>query len=262
MSRVLSRIVVGVLFVFLLAPVLLVFPISFSADRFMAWPPSGFSLRWYAALAQQADLAAAARNSLILGAVVTALALLIAVPAALALARQRVRGSAALLALLTAPLLLPTIVVGLALLIVFVGFGLVGSWIGMVLAHLLIALPYALRVLLTALGTLPDAVEEAAASLGATPAAVLRRVTLPLMLPGLIATTAIVFLISFDEVVISLFVVGPRLTTLPVALFRYVENRTDPLVAAVSVLLVLLTLVVVVVLERAIGLMRTLGRQA
>jgi putative spermidine/putrescine transport system permease protein len=260
MSRALSRVVVLALFIFLLAPVLLVFPISFSADRFMSWPPSAYSFRWYVALAHQADLAAAARNSLILATVVTVLALLIAVPAALALTRQRLPGSAVLLAVLTAPLLLPTIVLGLALLIVFVGFGLVGSWAGLVLAHLLIALPYALRVLLTALTTLPDAVEDAAASLGATPMAVLRRVTQPLMLPGQVATTAIVFLISFDEVVISLFVVGPKLTTLPVALFRYVENRTDPLVAAISVLLVLLTLVVVLVLERAIGLMRTVGR--
>ncbi len=260
LARVLWRGVVLLLFVFLLAPVLLVFPMSFSADRFMSWPPSGFSLRWYVALAQQGDLAAAARNSLVLGTVVTVLALVIAVPAALALTRGRLPASPLLLAVLTAPLLLPTIVLGLALLIVFVGYGLIGSWTGLVLAHLLIALPYALRVLITSLSTLPEAVEDAAASLGAPPLAVLRRITLPLMLPGLIATTAIVFLISFDEVVISLFVVGPKLTTLPVALFRYVENRTDPLVAAISAMLVLLTLAVVLVLERAIGLMKTVGR--
>lgn len=128
------------------------------------------------------------------------------------------------------------------------------------LAHLLITLPYAVRVLMAALSTLPAGVEEAAASLGAAPLAVLLRVTLPLMLPGVVATCAIVFLVSFDETVVSLFVVGPHLTTLPVALFRYVASRTDPLVAAVSALLVLLTLAVVLVLERAVGLYRAVAR--
>ena len=254
------RALVLALFLFLLAPVLLVFPLSFSADRAMAWPPSGFSLRWYVALAGNAELMSAARNSLFLGLAVTAVALVAGMPAAMILARRQFHGREALLAVLTVPLLLPTIVLALGLLIVFVGYGLVGSWIGVLMAHLVVALPYAIRVLMTAASTLPASVEEAASSLGARPLTVFRRVTLPLMLPGVVATCAIVFLVSFDEVVISLFVVGPRLTTLPVALFRYVESRTDPLVAAVSALLVLLTLAVVLILERAVGVARAVGR--
>jgi putative spermidine/putrescine transport system permease protein len=260
MGRFAFRLLVGLLFVFLLAPVLLVVPMSFSADRVLAWPPSGFSFRWYHALVQEPGLGAAARNSLVLGVIVTLMSVLIATPASFALARSSFRGREALMALLTAPLLLPTIVLGLAVLIIFVGYGLVGSWIGLVLAHLLLTLPYALRVLSTSLATLPPSVEEAAASLGASPFSVFRRVTLPLMLPGVVATCAIVFLVSFDEVVVTLFIVGPQLTTLPVALFRYVESRTDPLVAAVSALLVLLTLSVVLVLDRAVGLRRAVGR--
>ncbi|HEY0420427.1 MAG TPA: ABC transporter permease, partial [Acetobacteraceae bacterium] len=212
------------------------------------------------AMLREPGLGEAAGNSLLLASAVTVLSLLIGMPAALALARWRFPGREALLALLTAPLLLPSIVLALALLIVFVGYGLIGSWPGLVLSHLLVALPYALRVLSTALATLPPAVEEAASSLGAPPGAVFRRITLPLMLPGVVATCAIVFLVSFDEVVISLFVVGPQLTTLPVALFRYVESRTDPLVAAVSTLLVLFTLLIVLVLDRAIGLRRAIAR--
>jgi putative spermidine/putrescine transport system permease protein len=260
MGKALFLLLVLLLFTFLLAPVILVIPMSFSADRVLAWPPVGFSLRWYAAMFSEPGLMQAARNSLILGLIVTAVSVLLATPAALVLARSQFPGREAILALLTAPLLLPTIVLGLALLIVFVGYGLVGSWPGLVLAHLLITLPYALRVLATALSTLPASVEEAAASLGASPLAVFRRITLPLMLPGVIATCAIVFLVSFDEVVVSLFIVGPRLTTLPVALFRYVESRTDPLVAAVSSVLVLLTILIVLVLDRAIGLRKAVGK--
>ncbi len=260
MKRALHGVVIAALFLFLLAPVLLVLPMSFSADRYLVWPPSGFSLRWYVALAQDAGLMAAARNSFVLALLVCAATVVLAMPAALVLARQRFRGREALLAVLTAPLLLPTIVLALALLIIFVGYGLIGSWPGLLLAHLLVALPYGIRVLMTSVSTLPAGVEEAASSLGAAPWSVFQRVTLPLMLPGVAATGAIVFLVSFDEVVISLFVVGPQLTTLPVAMFRYVESRTDPLVAAVSALLVLLTLAIVLILERAVGLTRALGR--
>lgn len=259
-GRVGHGLLIAALFLFLLGPVVLVFPMSFSADRVLAWPPSGFSLRWYEAILREPALLEATRNSLVLAAAVTVVALGLAMPAALAIARGRFPGRDALMALLTAPLLLPSIVLALALLIVFVGYGLVGSWLGLALAHLLIALPYALRVLSTALATLPASVEEAAASLGAPPGAVFRRITLPLMTPGVVAAAAIVFLVSFDEVVISLFVVGPRLTTLPVALFRYVESRTDPLVAAVSALLVIMTLAIVLVLDRAVGLRRAIGK--
>lgn len=259
MSRVLYRALVGLLFLFLLGPVLLVFPISFSADANIAWPPSGWSLRWYQAMLTEPGLGAALRNSLLLAAAVMVLALAVAMPAALALGRGSFRGREALLSLLTAPLLLPTIVLGLALLIIFVGRGLIGSWPGLVLAHLLITVPYALRILLTSLSGLSPVIEEAASSLGAGALTLFRLITLPLMLPGIVAAAAIVFLVSFDEVVITLFIVGPRLTTLPVALYHYVEARTDPMVAAISALMVLFTLALVVVLERAVGLRRAVG---
>jgi len=259
-QRVLFHTLVAAMLVFLLAPVILVIPMSFSADRVLMWPPSGFSLKWYAQIANERGLIEAARNSLVLAVIVTAATLAISLPAALAIDRWRFAGRDAILALLTAPLLLPTIVLALALLIIFVGQGLLGTWVGLMLAQRLVTLPYGIRVLSTSLSTLPASVEEAAASLGAPPSAVFRRITLPLMVPGLVATCAIVFLVSFDEVVISLFLVGPQLTTLPVALFRYVESRTDPLVAAVSTLLVVFSLAIVLVLDRAVGLRRAVGK--
>ena len=259
MTRLLHRCAILLLFLFLLAPVILVVPLSFSAANNLAWPPPAWSTRWYSAMLAQDGLVQAAWNSLILAGVVAVVCLAIGTPAALALERGRFPGRQAVSALITAPLLLPTIVIGLALLAVLAGPGLLGSWTGLVLAHLTITLPYAVRVLTTAITTLPPAIEDAAASLGAPPWRVFQRVTLPLMLPGVVATAAITFLVSFDEVVISLFVVGPQLTTLPVALYRYVESRTDPLVAAVSTVLVGLTMLVVLVLDRAVGLRRAVG---
>jgi putative spermidine/putrescine transport system permease protein len=253
-------IVVSLLFVFLFAPVILVFPMSFSGDNFMSFPPSSWSTKWYQALPGNSVLIGALWTSLGLAAVVTTLSLLIAVPAAYAIARIEFFGRETLFALFTAPLLLPSIVLGLAILIVFVGVGLISTFTGLVLAHLVVTLPYALRVLATALSTLPAQVEEAASSLGAKPLTVFRRVTLPLMTPGIVAAAALAFLVSFDEVVISLFVVGPRITTLPVELYRYVDTRADPLVAAASVFLILGTVAVVMIVERTMGLNRAVGK--
>lgn len=96
--------------------------------------------------------------------------------------------------------------------------------------------------------------------LGASPFTVFRRITLPLMMPGLVASAALSFLLSFDEVVISLFITGPRMTTLPVEIFNYVESRTDPMTASISVVLIAATLLIIFVIERTLGLSRTIGK--
>jgi putative spermidine/putrescine transport system permease protein len=251
------KIVVFILFLFLLAPVLLVIPISFSDEQILSFPPASWSFRWYVALAHNSTMISAFTTSLLLGAIVTVLSLAAAIPAAYVIVRMRTKGSEFLYNLFTAPLLLPTIVLGLAILIVFASAGFLGSFWGLVIGHLVITLPYALRVLATTLGNIPLACEEAALTLGGRPFTVFRRVTLPMMAPGIVAATALCFLVSFDEVVITLFLTGPRLTTLPVELFHHVESRADPLVASVSVLLIFLTLAVVLIVDRTVGLSKT-----
>ena len=126
--------------------------------------------------------------------------------------------------------------------------------------HALVTLPYVVRVVLTALRGIDTTLEEAAATLGAAPLRVFRRVTLPLMLPGLVAAAALSFLASFDEVVISLFLVGPRLTTLPIEIFHAIQYRADPQIAALSVALIGLSAALVVVVERSLGLLRAFVR--
>ncbi|GGF47438.1 polyamine ABC transporter permease [Azorhizobium oxalatiphilum] len=251
------RIVAGIMLLFLLAPVLIVVPISFSADTYMAFPPSGWSVKWYVAIFQDPKMINAFWVSLALAVLTTVLSLAIGLPAAYVLVRLRPRGSEAMASFFTAPLLLPSIVLGLALLVVFATFGLLGTFQGFLAAHLVITLPYAVRVLSTALSTLPRAVEEAATTLGAPPLSVFFRVTLPMMRNAIVATSALAFLVSFDEVVLSLFMSGPRISTLPVEMYHHVENEADPMVAAISVLLIVLTFAVVVVVDRTAGLSRT-----
>lgn len=262
LKSVLSKVALFAILLFLLAPVIMVFPISFSADAYVAWPPSAWSTRWYSALWKNEEMARAFRNSAIVALTVMFLTVLIATPAAIALYRGKFRGKHVLLTIFTTPLLLPSIVLGLAMLIVFVKYRLVGTFPGVMLAHLVLTVPYALRILITGLSTLPPFLEEAASSLGARPVVVFFRVTLPLMVPAIIASMALSFIVSFDEVVVSLFIAGAQLELLPVSLYHYVEVRTDPLVAAISALIVVATLVVVIVVERAMGLRRAMSSEA
>jgi putative spermidine/putrescine transport system permease protein len=249
--------VVAVLFVFLLAPVLVIVPLSFSGEATLHFPPASWSLRWYQAFFAHERMLGAFRLSLVIGASVTVATLAIALPAAYVIVRLKTIGSEILYNLFTAPLLLPTIVLGLAILIIFAPIGLLGTFTGIALGHLVLTLPYALRILATSLGGLPVVVEEAAASLGAAPLTVFYRVTLPLMAPGILSAAALSFLVSFDEVVITLFMAGPRVTTLPVEMFRHLDSRSDPLIAAISVLLIFLTLGVVLVVHRTAGLTKS-----
>lgn len=251
------KLLVSILFLYLLTPVILVFPLSFSDDQTLAFPPSSWSLRWYRAIFGDGRMMDAFITSLGLATVVTLLSIVVALPASYAIVRFPSKVTNALFNLLTAPLLLPTIVLGLGILIVFASLGVMGSFSGLVMAHMTVTLPYALRVLTTSLTGLNLTVEEAAATLGARPMVVFRRITLPAMTPGLIAATALCFLVSFDEVVITLFLAGPRMTTLPVELYHRVEMQPDPLVATVSALIIGLTLAVVLIVDRSLGLNKT-----
>ena len=243
---------------FMLAPLCVVVVLSFTSGPYLSFPPPGFSLRWYGALAANAEVLRAAGTSLVLAGIVTAVALLAGLPAALAVARgiapRWVAGA------LSLPLLLPTLVIGLGLLMVLQPLGLLATWPGLALGHLAVVLPFVVRLMAGAFANLPAQLDEAAATLGARPLQVFVHVTLPLAAPGALAAATLSFLLSFDETVISLFLVGPRLTTLPVALFHYAETRVDPLLAALAVVLIGMALAIVLLVDRLVGFTRTVGR--
>jgi putative spermidine/putrescine transport system permease protein len=254
------RLLVAVLFIFLLAPLIVVLLTSFSNDAFLAFPPQSWGFGGYRALLDNTAFRSGLATSLVLAGIVTALTLVIGTAAAYALARYEFPGATVLLSIFTAPLLLPAIILGLGLLLVFARLGLLATLPGLVIGHSLVTLPYVIRVILMTMKGIAPALEEAASTLGASALKVFTRVTLPLMMPGVIAAAALSFLASFDEVVISLFIVGPRLTTLPIEIFHYIEYRADPQVSALSVVLIALTVVLVVVVERSVGILRALGR--
>ena len=260
--RIAARILIVALYAFLLAPLVVVLLTSFSNDGYLAFPPTHWGGGAYRALLANANFAVGLRVSLLLASAVTLVTLVIGTAAAYAIARYRFPGSGMLLGLFTAPLLLPAIILGLALLLVFAQIGLLATFPGLMLGHALVALPFVVRIVLTALRGIPPALEDAAATLGAPPWRVFTRIVLPLMVPGLTAAAALAFLASFDEVVISLFLVGPRLTTLPIEVFHYVQYRADPQLSALSVVLIGFTLVLILVIERSLGFLRAVGRSS
>jgi len=243
-------------YVFLLAPLLVVVLASFNSADFLSFPPRGFSLRWYRALWESEVWGDSFRLSLLLTAVVTPLALIIGTLAAYALVRYSFPGKGAMATLVMAPLVMPQIVLGIALLNYMSGLGLVGSLTGLILGHLVVTLPFTVRLVSISVHNLDPALERAAQNLGATPLQTFWRVTLPLLRPGIVAGAIFAAIISFGELAVTLLIAGARTTTLPLRIFNYTEYNFDPTINAVSTIFVVLALVLIIVLDRLIGLVR------
>lgn len=252
-------IVAAMIFLLVLSPLAIVFILAFSADSFMVFPPSGYSFRWFGQLLGNEQLLGALWLSLKIAPIVTVISVCIGTSAAMAISKLTFVGRDFLRGFFLAPLLLPALVLGLALLTFLTGLRLSGTVTALVLGHLVVTVPFVIRLMTSAFASLPDEVEAAAATLGASTSRVVFRVTLPLAMPGLIASAALSFLLSFDETVISLFLVGPQTTTLPVEMMNYVQGRTDPLIAALSAVVIVGTLSIVLVVERLVGLARAVG---
>lgn len=239
--------VVGVLvFGFMLLPVALVVWISVFESPFLTFPPSGYSLRWFADLTQQRGLFSGLQLSLVLALSTAVVSTALGLVAAIGLARSRLRWAALLENGFMLPLLIPAIVSGVALYIYLYQLSwalqirLVPTPGALLLAHTMITLPWTFRLVHAGLAGLGTDVERASLDLGRGPWQTLWRVTLPLLRPSLIGAFIFSFIFSFAELEISLFLISPGQTTLPVAMVQYAEFRVDPTLAAVSTVQILL----------------------
>ncbi len=241
---------------FILAPIVIVCAVAFTPEGYLSLPTNELSLRWFKAIADYPEFVRAFRDSLWLAALSSTVAVLLSVPAALAIARYRFAGREAVLALFMSPLMIPPVVLGIAFLRFFTVIGLGGTFIGLALSHIVIVMPFALRLVLAASTGLDRAVEHAAVSLGASPLTMFRRVTLPLILPGVVSGWVLAFITSFDEVTMTVFIASPATTTLPVRMFLYIQDNIDPLVTSVSAVLIFMTAILMIALDRLYGLDR------
>lgn len=245
--------------VFVLAPLLIMIAISLTADGFISLPYNGVSLRWYVDMLDQTVFMDAAINSVILALQATATAVVLGTFAAIAVTRYRFPGRGAVLLLVGAPLFVPLVMTGLAILVFFSTLGIGGPALRLYVAHVCLTVPYMVRMVSIALAGFDWNQELAARNLGASPLRAFTAVTLPQIMPGVVAGAAFAFIISFDDVGVSIFLTGAAYKTLPVELFAFAAFDLTPMVAAVSVTMILFSAAFVLLIERFFGVQRVLS---
>ncbi len=252
----LLRVWVTLVFGFLMLPVVVIALASFSRTSYLTVPPKGLTLRWFGAVLADPEYVHAIVWSLVLALIATAGSLATGIAASYALIRRRVPGGALVSALLNAPLIFPGVVVGVALLQFYAMVRLNGSLIGLILAHMVITVPYVVRAVTATLEGIDPELENAARVLGASGPVAFFTVTLPLIRPGVVAGALFSFIVSFDNVPVSIFLLGAGQMTLPVKIFTAIEYGVDPSIAAVSTMLIVLTGLALAAAERWIGFHR------
>lgn len=234
---------------FLTVPTMIVVPMSLSASDTFRFPPENWSLKWYESLFTSPQWTTAIVNSLQVGLITAALATVLGTAAAIGLTRlgDRVRGLAT--GFLLSPIIIPNILIALVIFSAFLRAGLTGSLLGIALAHTALALPYVVIAVTARLQGMDPTLRTAGSSLGARPFSVFRKITLPLALPGVLSGAVLAFVISFDEVVIALFLQSPTAVTLPVLMFNSVTVQIDPTISAASSVTVLVVSVPILLVQ-------------
>ncbi|WP_210495281.1 ABC transporter permease [Microvirga antarctica] len=257
--RVLAVAFVGLTLIFVLAPLIVVAGVSVSESQFIAFPPTGFSLRWFGAIFESSAYVQALFTSLRLAVLVTVAVSVIGAGAAITLHRGRLPGTALMSGLFLSPLILPSIIFAIGLLMLWSAMVGPVSFLALWIGHVVVALPYVIRTTLAVLADSDPFLEEAARTMGAGRVQRILFVVLPQCLPGLAAGAFFAFNISFDEAVVALFLRTPDLVTLPIQIYNQLEFSPDPTVAAVSTLMMGITIALIATIDRLLGIQRFVG---
>lgn len=238
MAKILTRTFLGLLAVligvYLLMPVLVIVPMSWSESPYLSFPPEGFTMQWYEKFFNDAAWMSSLGHSITIGLLSALLSVVLGTMGALALVRGKFPFRGAVMGVLLAPMIVPFVIVGLAVYISFLGLGLTQTTLGFVLVHTALGVPYVLINVVASLSSVDRRLEMAAMNLGSTPIGTFFRITLPLILPGMLAGALFAFITSWDEVVVAIFLSGPDITTLPVKMWSGIRVQIDPTIAAIS----------------------------
>ena len=239
-GRFAYRLVVALVFAFMLMPVVFVAWVSFFANEIVTFPPQGYTLSWYTRAWANRAFTDGFLTSIQVGLFSMVAGLILGIPASFAIVRGRFPGREALNALMLSPLVVPGVVAGTAIYIYFVQLEIwtdvrfVATLPGLVAAHVMLTIPWTVRLISASLVGVDRSMEEAAMNLGATPLTTFLRITLPMIRPGVVAAAIFSFIASFTDLEMTLFLIGPGRSTLQIALLQYLEWKFDPSVAAVS----------------------------
>lgn len=234
---------------FLIVPVLVIVPLSFNSSAFLSYPLSGFSLRWYETFFHSQEWLGALGNSLLIAPLATLLATVLGVLASMGLVRGEFRGKGIVMAIIISPMVAPVVIIAVGMFFFFAKLSLLNSYLGLVLAHALLGVPFVVITVVAVLKSYDTNLSRAAASLGASPLLTFRKVTLPLIAPGVFSGALFAFAASFDEVVVTLFLASPSQRTLPIQMFAGIRENLDPTIAAAASLMIGASLILLIVME-------------
>jgi len=234
---------------FLIVPVLVIVPLSFNSSSFLSYPLSGFSLRWYDTFFHSQEWLGALGNSLLIAPLATLLATVLGVLASMGLVRGEFRGKGIVMAIIISPMVAPVVIIAVGMFFFFAKLSLLNSYLGLVLAHALLGVPFVVITVVAVLKRYDTTLSRAAASLGASPLLTFRKVTLPLIAPGVFSGALFAFAASFDEVVVTLFLASPTQRTLPIQMFAGIRENLDPTIAAAASLMIGASLILLIVME-------------
>ncbi len=246
---------------FLAFPLLVVIGISFTTTEYLRFPPVGLTWKWYTRFFDDISFVESLLTSAKLAVSSTVGALLLGVPAGLVLARKRFPGRQAVSALFLSPLMLPTIVIGVAILQYASTMGFARTFWALLVGHVVLVMPYVMRTTLASLAGFEITQEEAAQDLGATPMKTFFLVTLPQIKPGVIAGSLFAFIISWIDVEVAVFNSTPELITIPVKMFNYIQFNVDPIIAAVSAITIYVAIVAVLLIDATVGIEKATTRR-
>jgi putative spermidine/putrescine transport system permease protein len=239
----------GLVFLFLVAPLIAIIPLSFNRGGYLTYPMPGVSLRWYQEFFASSTWQLSIRNTFIVGTSASLVATTLGTMAALGMARGSFAGRGILMALVISPMVLPFVITALGMFFFFSRLGLTNSLLGLAIAHAALGVPFVVITVSATLQGFDRNLPRAAAALGARPLYAFRRVTLPVISPGVIVGALFAFAISFDEVVIAVFLVGPGQRTLPRQMFSGIRENLDPTIAAVATFMMLISVILLVAVE-------------
>lgn len=247
--RMIFMVFCAVVLLFLIAPILVIMPLSFNAEPYFTYPMPGLSMRWYVDFFQDPRWLNALKSSVFIGLAATALSMTLGTLAALGLSRANFPYRAMVMAFLISPMIVPVVITAVGMYFFFANLGLNNTYLGIILAHTALATPFVVITVTATLIGFDQSLTRAGASLGASPMTVFRKITFPLILPGMISGALFAFVTSFDEVVVVLFIASPDQRTLPKQMFSGIREQISPTITAAATLLVLAAAAMLVTVE-------------
>ncbi|MER9726975.1 MULTISPECIES: ABC transporter permease [unclassified Mesorhizobium] len=245
----LHRLICGAVLLFLIAPIFAIIPLSFNSVPFFTYPMPAFSFRWYEEFFLTDRWQSALYNSIFIAVSVTILSTALGTLAALGLSRPKFPWRTVVMSLLISPMIVPVVIIAVGVYFFYADVGLLNTFTGLILAHTMLATPFVVITVTATLTGFDHSLTRAAAGLGATPVTIFFKVTLPLILPGVISGSLFAFGTSFDETVVALFVAGPDQRTLPKVMFSGIREQISPTILAAATVLILFAAIMLTTME-------------